>query len=141
MLHGVEADGAACDRIANGGGDVVDAEDLHQSQHLHELALALLAHAGFQQPAQGGELLRQLPAGERRGLVQRVGLLLDQRQVVQRIEHEVLALVGARMARDHLRAAGDHDLVHVAADQDLPVPVGRRHRVVVATDSAPATAS
>ncbi len=32
-------------------------------------------------------------------------LLLDQRQVVQRLEYEVLALVGAWMTRDHLRSA------------------------------------
>jgi hypothetical protein len=51
------------------------------------------------------------------------GLLLQQRQVVQRIEHEVLALVGAGMARNHLCAAGDDDLVHVAAYQNLLMPV------------------
>src|SRR3954465_10791295 len=32
-------------------------------------------------------------------------LLLDQRQVVQRLEYEVLALVGSRMTCDYLRAA------------------------------------
>ncbi len=124
--------GAACDRIADGGGHVVDPERLHQAQHLHELALALFAHAGLEQAAQRGELLRQLPTGQRGGLVERVDLLLDQRQVVQRIEHEVLPLVGAGMPGDDLRAAGDDHLVHVAADQHLAVPEARRHRVVVA---------
>jgi hypothetical protein len=60
---------------------------------LHELALAVLAHARFQQLAQGGELLRQLPVSQGRGLVERVDLLFDQGKVVQRVEHGVLALV------------------------------------------------
>ena len=116
----------------DGGGHLLDPERLHQAQHLHELAFAWFAHAGLQQAAQRGELLRQLPAGQRRGLVQRVDLLLDQRQVVQRIEHEVLPLVGAGMPGDDLRAAGDHHLVHVPAHEHLAVPKARRHRVVVA---------
>ena len=93
MLDGIEADGPAIDAIAHGGGDIADAERLHQPQHLHELALTLAAHPRFEQAAQGRELFRQLPAGERRGLVQRVDLLLDQREVMQRIEDEVLAFV------------------------------------------------
>src|SRR5471032_1129442 len=35
------------------------------------------------------------------------------------------------MARNHLGSAGDDDLVHVATDQHLLVPIGRRHRVVI----------
>ena len=101
--------------------------DLHQPQHLHELALAGLAHASLKQAAERRELPGQLPIGERGCLVERIGFLLDQRQVVQRIEHEVLALVGAGMARNRLGAAGDDDLMHVATDQHLLVPVGRRH--------------
>src|SRR6266403_5493981 len=34
------------------------------------------------------------------------------------------------MTGDHLRPAGDHYLVDVAADQNLAVPEGGRHRVV-----------
>src|SRR5947209_7798639 len=49
---------------------------------------------------------------------------------MQRVEDKVLAFIGARMTGDHLRAAGDHYLVDVAADQNLAVPVGGRHRVV-----------
>ena len=47
---------------------------------------------------------------------------------MQRVENEVLAFVGARMAGDHLCPAGDHDLLDVAADQNLAVPIGGRHR-------------
>ena len=132
MLHGVEADGASRNGVTHGRRDLLDLERLHQAQDLHELALALLAHARLEQAAQRGELLGQLPAGQRRGLVERVDLLLDQRQVMQRVEHEVLALVGARMASDHLRAASDHHLVHVTAHKHLAVTEARRHRVVVA---------
>ena len=34
------------------------------------------------------------------------------------------------MTGDYLRPAGDHYLVDIAADQNLAVPVGGRHRVV-----------
>ena len=69
--------------------------------------------------------------GQRRRLVQRVDLLLDQRQVVHRIEDHVLAVVAPGMAGDDLAAAADHHLVDVAADPDVAVAVGDRHRVVV----------
>ena len=132
MLDGIEADGATCDRISHGSRHVLDPQRLHQTQHLHELALALLAHACLEQPAQGGELVWQLPVGERGSLVERIDLLLDQRQVVQRVVHKVFPLIGARMPRDDLRAAGDDDLVHVAAHDHLAMPEARRHGVVVA---------
>ena len=105
MLHGVEADGASRNGVTHGSRDLLDLERLHQPQDLHELAFALFAHPGFQKTPQRHELFRQLPAGQRRSLVESIDLLFDQGQVVQRIEHEVLALVGARMTRDHLRAA------------------------------------
>jgi hypothetical protein len=105
VLHGIEADSAPRKGVAHGCRDLLDLERLHQTQDLHELTLALLAHASFEQAAQGGELLGQLPASQWRGLVERVDLLLNQGEVMQRIEHEVLTLVGPRMARDHLRAA------------------------------------
>ena len=36
------------------------------------------------------------------------------------------------MTRNHLRAAGNDNLMDIAFDQNLSVPEGRRHRVVVA---------
>src|SRR5271168_961680 len=104
MLHCIEADCSARNGVAHRGRDFIGAEYLHQPQNLYELALALLTHPGFQKAPQRGELLRQPPASQRRSLVQRIDLLLDQRQVVQRLEYEVLALVGAWMTCDHLRA-------------------------------------
>ena len=35
------------------------------------------------------------------------------------------------MFGNDLSAAADHHLVHVAPDQDVPVPVGHWHRVVI----------
>src|SRR5689334_11367881 len=101
----IEADCSARDGVAYRGRDLTGAEYLHQPQNLHELAFALLAHPGFQKTPQRHELFRQPPAGQRRSLVERVDLLLNQGEVMQRVEHEVLALVGARMTCDHLGAA------------------------------------
>jgi hypothetical protein len=47
-LDGVEADGAEPDHIERRRGDDRLGKDLHQPQRLDELALAAIAHAGFQ---------------------------------------------------------------------------------------------
>src|SRR5271155_1300369 len=57
-----------------------------------------LLQPGFQQSPQGGEGLGQLPAGKRRGLVQRPCLLFEQRQIVQRVVDHRLAFIAAWMA-------------------------------------------
>src|SRR5262249_29538545 len=59
-------------------------------------------------------------------LVESADLVFEQRQVMQRIENEVLALVGASMPGDHLNPAGDHHLLDIIADQHLAVAVGGR---------------
>src|SRR5271170_1361249 len=51
-------------------------------------------------------LIGQAPANQRGGLVQRADLPFQQRQIVQRIEDEVFAFIGARMTSDLLGAAG-----------------------------------
>ena len=43
---------------------------------------------------------------------------------MQRVENEVLALVGARMASDYLGPARDHHLLDIAADQHLAMTIG-----------------
>ena len=91
------------ERLAHGRVHVLEPERLQQAQHLDELALAGLAHAGLEQAAQRRERLGQVPALQRCGLVERAGLLLEQRQVVQRVEDEVLTRVGARVPGDDLR--------------------------------------
>jgi hypothetical protein len=130
MLDRVKADRAAGDGLSDAGQHVLGAEYLQQPQDLDELALAAFGHAGLDQATQRGEFLGQVPADQRRCLVESADFALKQSQVMQRVENEVLALVGAWMTGDHLSAAGDHHLVDVAADQNLAVPVGGRHRVV-----------
>jgi hypothetical protein len=95
MFDGIEADHAAGDRFSNSSQHIVETKHLQQAHDLDELALARLAQTGLEQTAQGRELVRQNPSGQRRGLVQRADLPFQQRRVVQRIEDEVLALVGA----------------------------------------------
>jgi len=58
-------------------------------------------------------------------------LPLDQRQVVDRIEDHVLAIMAAGMACDHLAAGTDYDRVDIAPDPDVTVAVGDGHRVIV----------
>ena len=60
------------------------------------------AQPGLHLPPQFGELLRQHHTLERRRLVQSVGLLLQQRQIVQRIEDHLFPAVTARVPRNHL---------------------------------------
>ena len=62
---------------------------LQQPQDLDELALAAVAHARLQQMAQVLERLGQLPALQRRRLVERIGLGLDQGEIMQRIGDEL----------------------------------------------------
>jgi hypothetical protein len=66
--------------------------------------------------------LGQPPTRQWCGLVERVDLLLDQGEIMQRIEHEVLAFV---------RPARDLSLMHIAANDHLTIAKARRHRVIV----------
>ncbi len=111
-------------------------EVLHQPQNLHEFPLArrtpvLLAQPRLEQAAQRGELLGQVPVLQRGRLIQRANLLLEQRQIVQRIEDEVRTLIGAPVPGDLVSRPDDHHLVYVALHDDLPVRIGHRNRVVV----------
>ena len=72
--------------LAHRGVDILELEGLEQAQDLDVLPLAGLAHAGLEQATEGRELLGQHPALERSGLVEGAELLLEQRQVVQRVE-------------------------------------------------------
>src|SRR3954452_20793184 len=105
MLDRVKANRAAGDGLFDGGQDVLGPEYLEQPQDLDELALAALGHPGLDPAPQGGELLGQVPADQRRRLVESADLVFEQSQVMQRVEDKVLALIGARMARDYLGPA------------------------------------
>jgi hypothetical protein len=69
MLDRIEAYSATLERITHGSGDVGNLEGLHQPQDLDELPLARLTHPPFENAAQRGELVRQHPIGQRRGLI------------------------------------------------------------------------
>jgi hypothetical protein len=126
VLDHIEADRAAGHRL-DPSDHVVAAEALQKAQCLDELPFAALAHAGFEESAEGRELFGQIPADQRRCLVKGAGLLLEQHQIMQWLEDEVLTLVGPGMAGDDVGAEGDHYRVDLAADQDLAMAVGRRH--------------
>jgi hypothetical protein len=74
----------------------------------------VLAEPGFEQTPQLRKALRQLPAGQRSGLIQRPRLLFQQGQIVQRIEDHRLTFITALMPGDNFPGAGDHHFVHVA---------------------------
>ena len=131
QLDRIEADSAEPDRLGHGEGHDLKRYRLQQPQHLDELALAAVAHAGFQQMAQVLEGLGQIPALQRRRLIERVGLGLDQREIMQRVGHEHAFAVAARVPGDLASAAQDHDLVDKALHHDVLEAVAGRHRVVV----------
>ena len=111
LLDGVEADGAEPVRVERGRGDERLGKDLYQPQRLDELAFAAIAHAGFQEPPQMLERFRKCPTLQGSRLVQGAGLLLEERQIVLRVEDALTTAIDARMPGDLARAADDRDLV------------------------------
>ena len=75
---------------------------------------------------------RQCPPDQRRRLIERARLALQQGQVVSRLEDQFLPPVATPMPGDLLTPAHDHDVVDVAFHDHRPVAVGGRHRVVIA---------
>ena len=130
MLHRVEPDHAPGNRGLNAGENILWLERFQQPQHLDKLSLAAIAPARLKQAAERGKLLGQFPTGQRRRLIERTDLALKQRQIVKRVEDEVFLLIRPGVPGDDVRTAGDHDLVDIAADQNLAVGIGRRHRVI-----------
>src|SRR6476619_1465397 len=110
MLYGIVADRPQPERLAHGRMDVIEPKGLEQPENLDIFPLAGLAHAGLEQAMQGGERLGQVPALQWCGLVKGAGLLLEQRQIMQRVEDEVLPCIGALVPRDGLGATADDDL-------------------------------
>ena len=70
-------------------------EALKEPQNLDVFALALLSHARFQQPAQGGELPGQVPALQRSRLIKRADLGVEsgrgQNRIIRDFRLESLA--------------------------------------------------
>jgi len=82
---------------------------------------------------QSCERIGQIPALERRRLIQSADLLLQQRQVMHWIEDHVRFLVRPGVPGDHLGAAANNDLVDIATDLHFVVSKGDRDGVVVAS--------
>ena len=123
MLDRIEPDGAPLQGTLDAGCDILKREALHEAQDLNELALASVAHTGLEQPPDGGKALRQVPIGQWGRLIQGIGLLLDQRQIMQRVEDEVLTLPRTPVPGDNFSSTGYDHLMHVATHQHLPVSV------------------
>ena len=62
MFDSIVADGAQVERLPDGAVDVTHLEGFKKAQDLDILALARLTHPRLQQPVQGRELFRQIPA-------------------------------------------------------------------------------
>src|SRR5207249_11637867 len=108
----VESDRPQAQCVPHSDRDFDKRKRLQQSQHLHVLPPPAFPQPSFHLPPQFGELCWQLPALERRRLVQSIGLLLQQGQIVQRVEDHFLTPVTSRVPRNHLARAADHHLPH-----------------------------
>src|SRR5208282_599865 len=84
-LHCIKADGAKPQRFAHGPFHLVLMEILHQPQYLDELAPSHGPHPSFHEPPQPMNAVRKPPIVQRRRLIERLGLLFEQRQIMQRI--------------------------------------------------------
>ena len=132
MLHRIKAADAVFKGALHPGLNIHDPECFQQSQNLNELALALFTHTGLHKSTQDDEGFRQVPVSQRCGLIKRVGLLLDQRQLMQRVIDVILLLPRPRVTGDDLSPAGNHHLMHIAPHQNLLMTVGSRNRIIVA---------
>ena len=131
VLHSIKADRAHLQGLLYRGVQVLHAEAFQQAQNLHRLATADLQHPRLHQAAQRIELLGQAPFRERCGLIQSIDLAFDQRELVDRVEHHVLARVAPRMARDHVPAAANHHVVGIDPQPDILMAIGHGDRVIV----------
>ncbi len=131
MLDRIEADRPHSQGVFDGKMQHLQLEPFRQAQDLDILPFARLALPGFQQAPERGEGVRQFPTLQGRSLIEGHDPALDQRQVMQRVEHHVTAVIRAGMIGDHLSGATDNDADHEALDPDRAVAICDRHRVVV----------
>ena len=102
MLDGVEPGRAQSQGVLDSATDVGQPKVLEEPQDLHILAGPGFAQPGLQEPPQPEKLVWQRPPGQRRRLIERARLALQQGQVVQRIEDQLLTPVAATMTGDLL---------------------------------------
>ncbi len=77
------------------------------------------------------ERFRKCPVLQGSRLIERAGLLLEERQIVLRVKHELTTAIDARMPGDLARAADDRHLVDEALDQDVAKAIGGWRRIIV----------
>lgn len=70
---------------------------------------------------------------ERSRLIEWVRLLLNQRQVAQRINDHVLTFMAAWVPGDHLVCPRNHYFMHISFDQHFAVAMVSRRRVIVSS--------
>src|SRR3546814_2544664 len=97
VLDGIEADGAKIDGLFDRRLEIGEGERFQQAQYLHIFAPAMFVHAPFHHPLQCRERFGQVPALQRRSLVECVDLLLDPRAIMERVEDNLLAGIATRM--------------------------------------------
>lgn len=131
MPNGIEADRVQFQSLLDGGRDFREWEGLQQAQHLDILARRVFLQPCFEQPAQVGETVGQLPTGKWSRLIESPALLFEQRQIVRRIVDRNFPLLAARVGSDYVAAGYDHDPVDVGLDEYLAMAELDWHRVVV----------
>lgn len=94
MLDGVIANCAEAQGILHRTMKLISIKGIQKPQNLYVLPLSRLPHAALQEAAQGGKFTRKVPASQWRSLIQSTDLLLQQRQIVDRIKDQVLPVVG-----------------------------------------------
>ena len=83
---------ADVESVLDGVLELLQRAPFQESQHADELARSQAARLRLQQPAERGEALWQVPLLERLGMIEAPRFLLQERQVVDRIEQILLPL-------------------------------------------------
>ena len=121
MFDGVIADCTHVQSIPDRAMKVIEFKGLQEPQDLHVFSLPRLAHTGLKEAAQGCEHSRQIPAHQRCRLIQGSNLLLQQWQIMDRVEDQILPVIGTGMAGDLLTGATNDDLMDIATDPDRAI--------------------
>src|SRR3970282_2839060 len=77
------------------------------------------------------ERLRQRPALQGRRLIERAGLLFEQRQIMTRLKNKIVAGVAARMTGDQGAVAENGDLLAEAFRQHVAKAILCGNRIIV----------
>jgi hypothetical protein len=129
--HGIRTGRADLQAVLHGVLQSREGVPLQEPQHLDELPRSHPAQFGFQASAEDAETDWQIPVFQRAGMVEASRLSLQQRQIVHRVEEELLLAPVSPMSRDQLIREDQPHLIDRRHDRDLAVGKLRRHRVTV----------